>query len=47
MPGVPMITGANIGHGGPNGAWPIGVRATLDADKCRVEPADPPLLPVR
>jgi muramoyltetrapeptide carboxypeptidase len=45
--GVPMITGANIGYGGPNGAWPIGIQATLDADKCRVELADPPLLLAR
>ena len=47
MFGVPMITGANIGHGGSNGAWPIGIQATLDADKCRMELADPPLLPAR
>jgi muramoyltetrapeptide carboxypeptidase len=44
---APMITWTNIGHGGPNAAWPIGIQATLDADKCRVELADPPLLPAR
>lgn len=43
--GVPMITGADIGHGGPNQAFPIGVVAELDADAHTVRFLDPPLEP--
>jgi muramoyltetrapeptide carboxypeptidase len=45
--GVPMITGADIGHGGANQAFPIGVAAELDADAGAVRFLDPPLLPPR
>jgi muramoyltetrapeptide carboxypeptidase len=30
--GIPVIAGANLGHGGHVRTWPIGVRARLDAD---------------
>ncbi len=43
--GVPMIVGADIGHGGPNQAFPIGIAAELDADAGTVRLLDPPLVP--
>jgi muramoyltetrapeptide carboxypeptidase len=44
--GVPMITWANIGHGGYFQAFPIGVAAELDADAATLRLLEPPLLPV-
>ena len=41
--GVPVITGANLGHGGHVQTWPIGVRARLDADARVVTLLEPPL----
>jgi muramoyltetrapeptide carboxypeptidase len=41
--GVPVITGANLGHGGHVQSWPVGVRARLDADARTVTFLDPPL----
>jgi muramoyltetrapeptide carboxypeptidase len=43
--GVPMISGANLGHGGNNQTVPIGVAAELDADARGLRLLDPPLLP--
>jgi muramoyltetrapeptide carboxypeptidase len=40
---IPVITGANLGHGGHVQTWPIGVRARLDADARAVTFLDPPL----
>lgn len=42
--GVPVITGANLGHGGHVQTWPVGVRARLDADARTVTFLEPPLL---
>jgi muramoyltetrapeptide carboxypeptidase len=44
--GVPMITGANVGHGGYFQAFPIGIAAELDADAAALRLLEPPLLPV-
>ncbi len=41
--GIPVITGANIGHGGHVQTWPIGVPARLDADARTVTFLEPPL----
>jgi len=41
--GIPVITGANIGHGGHVRTWPIGVPARLDADARTVTFLEPPL----
>lgn len=41
--GIPVITGANMGHGGHVQTWPIGVRARLDADARTVTFLEPPL----
>ena len=41
--GVPMITGANVGHGDGTRAFPIGVTAELNADARTVTFAEPPL----
>lgn len=41
--GIPVITGANLGHGGHVQTWPIGVRARLDADARVVTLLEPPL----
>jgi muramoyltetrapeptide carboxypeptidase len=41
--GVPVINGANLGHGGHVQTWPIGVRARLDADARTVTFLEPPL----
>jgi muramoyltetrapeptide carboxypeptidase len=43
--GVPMISWANIGHGGRSQAYPIGVAAELDADAATLRLLDPPLHP--
>lgn len=42
--GIPVITGANLGHGGHVQTWPIGVRARLDADARTVTLLEPPLV---
>ena len=42
--GIPVITNANIGHGGHVQTWPIGVAARLDADARTVTLLEPPLL---
>jgi muramoyltetrapeptide carboxypeptidase len=42
--GIPVITGANMGHGGHVQTWPIGVRARLDADARTVTYLEPPLV---
>jgi muramoyltetrapeptide carboxypeptidase len=44
--GVPMISGANVGHGGQNQTYPIGVAAELDADSRTVRLLEPPLVPL-
>ena len=44
--GVPMISGANLGHGGHNQTFPIGVAAELDADAHTLRLLEPPLVPV-
>ena len=41
--GVPVVTGANLGHGGHVQTWPLGVRARLDADARTVTFLEPPL----
>lgn len=41
--GIPVITGANLGHGGHVQTWPIGVRARLDADARTLTFLDQPL----
>jgi muramoyltetrapeptide carboxypeptidase len=42
--GIPVLTGANMGHGGHVQTWPIGVPARLDADAHTVTFLEPPLL---
>jgi muramoyltetrapeptide carboxypeptidase len=42
--GVPVITGANVGHGGHVRTWPLGVRARLDAVARTVTFLEPPLV---
>jgi muramoyltetrapeptide carboxypeptidase len=42
--GIPVVTGANIGHGGHVQTWPIGVPARLDADARTVTFLEPPLV---
>jgi len=44
--GIPVVTGANLGHGGHVQTWPIGVRARLDADARTVTFLEPPLTEV-
>jgi muramoyltetrapeptide carboxypeptidase len=41
--GVPLIAWANIGHGGRQQAYPIGIAAELDADAGALRLLDPPL----
>jgi muramoyltetrapeptide carboxypeptidase len=41
--GIPVITHANIGHGGHVQTWPIGVPARVDADARTVRFLEPPL----
>jgi muramoyltetrapeptide carboxypeptidase len=43
--GAPMISWANIGHGGRTQAFPIGIAAELDADAGTVRLLEPPLVP--
>ncbi len=43
--GVPMISWANIGHGGHTQTFPIGVSAELDADARTLRYLEPPLAP--
>jgi muramoyltetrapeptide carboxypeptidase len=43
--GVPMISWANVGHGGYFQSYPIGVAAELDADARTLRLLDPPLEP--
>jgi muramoyltetrapeptide carboxypeptidase len=40
---IPVVTGANLGHGGHVQTWPIGVAARLDADARTVTLLEPPL----
>ena len=42
--GVPVITGANLGHGGHVQSWPLGIPARLDADARTLTFLAPPLL---
>lgn len=43
--GVPMITGANLGHGDRTQTFPIGIAAELDAAEGALRLLDPPLEP--
>jgi muramoyltetrapeptide carboxypeptidase len=43
--GVPLIAWANIGHGGHQQAYPIGVAAEMDSDTRTLRLLDPPLQP--
>lgn len=43
--GIPLIAWANVGHGGYQQAYPIGVAAELDADDPTLRLLDPPLIP--
>jgi muramoyltetrapeptide carboxypeptidase len=43
--GVPLIAWADVGHGGYQQAYPIGVAAELDADSQTLRLLDPPLIP--
>ena len=43
--GVPLLLGADVGHGARNLTFPLGVRAELDADAGTVTFVDPPLQP--
>jgi muramoyltetrapeptide carboxypeptidase len=43
--GVPMISWADIGHGGHFQTYPLGVAAELDADARTLRLLDPPLVP--
>ena len=45
--GVPVLARANVGHGCPFQAFPVGVAAELDADAGTLTLLDPPLLPSR
>ena len=42
--GVPLLAWANIGHGGHQQAYPIGIAAELDANARTLRLLDPPLL---
>jgi muramoyltetrapeptide carboxypeptidase len=42
---VPLIAWANVGHGGHQQAYPVGIAAELDADAHTLRLLDPPLLP--
>jgi muramoyltetrapeptide carboxypeptidase len=44
--GVPLIAWADVGHGGYQQAYPIGIAAELDADSPTLRLLDPPLVPV-
>jgi muramoyltetrapeptide carboxypeptidase len=43
--GVPLLAWANIGHGGHQQAYPVGIAGELDADARTLRLLDPPLLP--
>ncbi len=43
--GVPLILRANIGHGGHQQVFPVGIAAELDADARTLRLLDPPLRP--
>lgn len=43
--GVPLIVWADIGHGGRQQTYPIGISAELDADTKSLHLLDPPLVP--
>ena len=43
--GVPMISWADVGHGGRSQAFPVGVAAELDADARTLRFLEPPLIP--
>jgi muramoyltetrapeptide carboxypeptidase len=43
--GVPLLAWANIGHGGRQQAFPVGIAAELDADEHTLRLLDPPLIP--
>jgi muramoyltetrapeptide carboxypeptidase len=43
--GVPLIARANVGHGGHQQAYPIGIAAELNADTHTLDLLDPPLRP--
>lgn len=43
--GVPMISWADVGHGGPFQTFPIGIAAELDATARNLRLLDPPLKP--
>jgi muramoyltetrapeptide carboxypeptidase len=42
--GVPVIAWANVGHGGHQQAYPVGIAAELDADSGTLRLLDPPLV---
>lgn len=42
--GVPVVVWANIGHGGRQQAFPLGIAAELDAGTCTLRLLDPPLI---
>jgi muramoyltetrapeptide carboxypeptidase len=41
--GVPMLTWADVGHGGPFQTFPLGIAAELDAGQATLRLLDPPL----
>jgi muramoyltetrapeptide carboxypeptidase len=43
--GVPLLAWANVGHGGHQQAYPVGIAGELDADARTLRLLDPPLLP--
>lgn len=43
--GAPLLAWANVGHGGHQQAFPIGIAAELDAGRHTLDLLDPPLLP--
>jgi muramoyltetrapeptide carboxypeptidase len=42
---VPLVAWANVGHGGHQQAYPIGIAADLDADARTLRLLDSPLVP--
>jgi muramoyltetrapeptide carboxypeptidase len=42
--GIPVITHANLGHGGHVQTWPVGIPARVDADARTVTFSEPPLV---
>jgi muramoyltetrapeptide carboxypeptidase len=43
--GIPLLAWANVGHGGHQQAYPVGIAAELDADVRTLRLLDPPLAP--